>query len=133
MRARRLNIGIRTSADRTKALREALQRVARGDRASQESGLYFESVEELRQILTEKRLELLLAITRHRPASVNELARLLGRDYKNVSTDITMLERLGLVRLEAKGGVGRARTPTVPYDEIQVTIDLRQPRAAHAA
>ena len=133
MSARRLNIGIRTSAERSRALRETLQRVARGDRASQQPGLYFESVEELRQILTEKRLELLLAISRHRPASVHELAGLLGRDYKNVSTDITLLERLGLVRLEARGGKGRAQAPTVPYDEIQVTIDLRQPHAARAA
>jgi predicted transcriptional regulator len=133
MSARRLNIGIRTSAERSKALREALRRVARGNRSSQEAGLYFESVAELRQILTEKRLELLLAITRHRPASVHELAGLLGRDYKNVSTDITLFERLGLVKLKARGGKGRAQAPMVPYDEIQVTIDLRQPRAAHAA
>jgi len=133
MSARRLNIGIRASAERSKALREAIRRVARGDRASQEAGLYFETVEELRQILTEKRLELLLAITRHRPASVHELAGLLERDYKNVSTDITLLERLGLVKLGAKGGKGRAQTLTVPYDEIQITIDLRQPRAVHAA
>jgi len=35
--------------------------------------------------------------------------------------------------LGSKSGKGRAQMPTVPYDEIQVTIDLRQPRAAHAA
>ncbi len=133
MSARRLNIGIRAGAVRTKALREAVRRVARGDRAAQEAGLYFETAEELRRILTEKRLELLLAITRYRPASVHELAGLLGRDYKNVSTDIALLERLGLVKLGAKGGKGRAQMPTVPYDEIRVTIDLRPSRAAHAA
>lgn len=131
MSARRLNIGISTSAERTKALREALRRVARGDRTPRESGLYFESVEELRRILTGKRLELLLAITRHRPASVHELAGLLGRDYKNVSTDITLLERLGLLKREAPRGKGRAQAPTVPYDEIHVTIDLRQSHEAH--
>jgi predicted transcriptional regulator len=133
MSSRRLNIGIRASAERSKVLREAIRRVARGDHASQQAGLFFETVEELRQILTEKRLELLLAITRYRPASVHELAGLLERDYKNVSTDITLLERLGLVKLGAKSGKGRAQTPTVPYDEIQVTIDLRQPGSAHAA
>jgi predicted transcriptional regulator len=133
MSSRRLNIGIRASAERSKALREAMRRVARGDHASHEAGLYFETVEELRQILTEKRLEMLLAITRYRPASVHELAGLLERDYKNVSTDIALLERLGLVKLGARSGKGRAQTPTVPYDEIQVMIDLRQPRAAHAA
>lgn len=133
MSLRRLNIGVRASAERSKALREAIRRVALGNLGSQEAGLYFETVTELRKILTEKRLELLLAITRHRPASVNELAGLLERDYKNVSTDITLLERLGLVKLGAKRGKGRAQTPTVPYDEIQVTIDLRQSRPAHAA
>jgi predicted transcriptional regulator len=133
MSARRLNIGIRSSAERSKALREAVRRVARSDHTAQEPGLYFESVEELRHSLTEKRLELLLAIARHRPESVHKLAGLLGRDYKNVTTDITLLERLGLVRLGIGSGKGRAQTPTVPYDEIHVTIDLRQPHEVHAA
>jgi predicted transcriptional regulator len=132
MNARRLNIGIRIAAERSRALREALRRVAGGDRTLQEPGLYFENAEELRRILTEKRLELLLAIARHRPASVHELAGLVRRDYKNVSTDITLLERLGLVSLTSQTGKGRAQAPTVPYDEIHVTIDLRQPHTAHA-
>ena len=38
-----------------------MRRVARGDRTPLEPGLYFESVDELRRMLTEKRLELLLA------------------------------------------------------------------------
>jgi predicted transcriptional regulator len=132
MTARRLNIGIRTSSERSKALRDAMRRVARGDRTEHEPGLYFETVEELRRVLTKKRLELLLAIARHRPASVRELAGLLRRDYKNVSTDIALLERLGLVKLEASAGKGRSKTPTVPYDEIHLTIDLRQSET-HAA
>jgi predicted transcriptional regulator len=133
MSARRLNIGIRASAERSQALREAFRRVARGDRVAQTPGLYFESVEELRRILTEKRLALLLVITRDRPASVRELAGVVARDYKNVSSDIALLERLGLVKIETTRGKGRAQAPTVPYDEIRVTIDLRQPRPAHAA
>lgn len=133
MSGHRLKIGIRTAAERSKALRETLRRVACGDRSATEPELYFESIDDLRRILTAKRLELLLTITRRRPGSVNELAEMVGRDYKNVSTDIAMLERLGLVDLEARGGKGRAQTPRVPYDEIQVTIDLRQPGEIHAA
>ncbi len=102
---RPINIGMRSGAERSKALREAMRRVARGYHTTQEPGLYFENVEELWRILTEKRLELLLAIARERPGSVYELAGLLGRDYENVSTDITLLERLGLVKLEA--GIGK--------------------------
>ncbi|MFZ1886779.1 MAG: hypothetical protein WAU33_02010 [Candidatus Binataceae bacterium] len=133
MSARTLNIGIRGGVERSKALREALRRVATGDHAPQGPELYFETVDELRRILTDKRLELLLAIARHRPASILELAGLVKRDYKNVSMDITLLERLGVVTLKTRVGKGRAQAPTVPYDEIRVTIDLRQPRPARAA
>jgi len=133
MSARRLDIGVRTGAQRSRALREAFKRVASGDRNAQAPSLYFESVEELRRIMTEKRLALLLVITRDRPASVRELAGVVGRDYKNVSSDLALLERLGLVKIEATKGKGRAQAPTVPYDEIRVTIDLRQPSSAHAA
>jgi predicted transcriptional regulator len=131
MKTRRLNIGIRSEAERSKALHEAIRRVARDDHTVQEPELYFENVEELRQILTEKRLELLSAILQHRPVSVHQLAELVRRDYKNVSTDVMLLAQLGLVSLEAQGGKGRAQAPIVPYDEIQLTINLR--RDAHVA
>ncbi len=90
----------------------------RGDARRRSRGCIFENVEELRRILTQKRLELLLAISRHRPASVHELAGLLGRDYKNVSADIALLERLGLVRLASQTG-------TQLYDRLsdEVTLD----------
>jgi predicted transcriptional regulator len=118
---RRLYIGIRGAAERAKALREAMRSVARRDDAQQNAGLYFENLEEVRRVLTEKRLELLLAIRRDRPASVNELAGMVKRDYKNVSTDVSVLQRLGLVTLETQG---HAQVPKVAYDEIQVTVDL---------
>ncbi len=133
MNGHRLRIGIRTAAERSKALRETLRRVARGDRTVREPELYFESIEELRRILTAKRVELLLTVARRGPGSINELAEMVGRDYKNVSTDVAMLERLGLVKLQARGGRGGAQKPSVPYDEIQVTIDLRQPGEIRAA
>ncbi len=133
MSARTLNIGIRSGVERSKALREALRRVAAGDHRPQRPELYFETVDELRRILTDKRLELLLAIARHHPASIHELAGLVKRDYKNVSTDVTLLGRLGIVTIKSRVGKGRAQAPTVPYDEIRLTIDLRRPRPARAA
>jgi len=126
MSARRLNIGIRTVAQRNKGLRDAMCRIAGGDRAGSEPELYFANIDDLRRVLTERRLELMLAIARERPASVHELAMRLGRDYKNVSTDVALLERLGLVTLATSGNNGKAQVPAVPYDEIHVTIDLRR-------
>jgi predicted transcriptional regulator len=125
MRARRLNIGIRSAADGRRELRETFARIGKGDRSTREPALYFETVDELRRVLTEKRFELLTAIVRDRPASVHRLAQLLGRDYKNVSDDVALFGRLGLVTLKSVAGKGKAPAPTVPYDEIRVTIDLR--------
>ena len=133
MNTRRLNIGIRTRVERTRSLREAVRRAAHDGRKRQGTELYFENVDELRRVLTEKRMELLLAIGHHQPASIQQLAGLVGRDYKNVSTDIALLERLGLVSLTARGGRGKPQRPKVPYDEICVTIDLRRPSETHAA
>ena len=134
MNHRRLNIGIRAADERSTALREAVRRVSRDSRKPREPELYFENVDELRRVLTEKRMELVMVIGRDRPASIQELATLVARDYKNVSTDIALLERLDLVLLSSGRGKGKPQTPRVPYDEICVTIDLRrlsESRATH--
>ena len=133
MTRRRLNIGIRTKAEGTKTVRAAFARVRRGDLTPQEPGLYFETVENLRRILTEKRFDLLLAITHHHPGSVRALADQVGRDYKNVSEDVDLLRQLGLVELEDREGRGGPKAPIVPYDEIHVTIMLRPEGEAQAA
>lgn len=133
MTRRCLHIGIRNKAERTRALRTAFQRALQGDQTPQEAGLYFESVGEIREILTDKRLELLVTIAQSRPESVRALADQLGRDYKNVSADVALLEQLGLIVREERSGRGGPKTPTVPYDEIRVTIALRPDETAHAA
>ena len=133
MSVRRLNIGIRTAAQRNNRLRDAMRRAANGELGRPGAELNFENIDDLRHILTEKRVELMVAIARERPASVHELAGLVGRDYKNVSTDVALLERLGLVTLAASAGNGRAQVPTVPYDEIHVTIDLRRDQEVRPA
>ena len=133
MTRRRLNIGIRTKAEGEKAIRTAFERVRQGDFTPQEPGLYFETVEDLRRILTDKRLDLLLAITQHHSRSVRELANQVGRDYKNVSEDLNLLRQLGLVELETREGRGGPKAPIVPYDEIHITIALRPEGEARAA
>ena len=37
--------------------------------------------------------------------SIDELARLLGRNYKNVDTDVTRLVELGLINAFTTGGL----------------------------
>ncbi|SRR6266849_807835 len=130
---RRLRVGIRAREDSYTAALQVLQRVEGGNRTVQAPGLYFESLEDLRKILTARRLDLLVAILRQTPESVTNLAKLVKRDLKNVSGDLALLRQLGLVEFVEAKGHGNARTPVVPYDEIDITIDLRTLAQSEAA
>ena len=73
------------------------------------------SLEELRS-LTPKRLELLYALSDVRVDSINDLARKVKRDVKNVYQDLQALKQLGLVRLSRKRD--RKVVPEVLVEEI---------------
>jgi predicted transcriptional regulator len=49
-----------------------------------------------------------------------QLAQALGRDYKNIHTDVSTLEELGLIEKGEKGVL------TVPYDEIVIHAGLTE-------
>ncbi len=122
---RRLHIGIRSRQGSYTAALQALRRAEKGNLTPRGAGLYFESLEDLRKILTAKRLDLLAAVLHNQPGSVTELARLVKRDLKNVSQDLALLHQLGLLEFAPGPAHGNARAPVVPYDEIDLTIDLR--------
>jgi predicted transcriptional regulator len=97
------------------------QRIPQGPRA--EAG--FTSLEAARNFLTRERLALLHTIRARHPDSLYELAKLAGRDFKNVQEDIRILERHGLVRV-AKQSRGRRqiKVPRVPFEEIALRIAI---------
>lgn len=76
---------------------QAWQRGVAGKTRSAEIRLTFENLPVLLKNLTPARWALLKAVKRSGPMSINELARLLGRNYKNVHTDVTRLIELGLI------------------------------------
>lgn len=68
-------------------------------------------------------LELLEAIAEHEPESIRELARIVDRNPPEVLDNVNELWHHGLVELEKEG---RAKRPTVWYDEIAADLPLRQ-------
>ena len=58
--------------------------------------------------LSPARWQLLAALRKEGPMSVRALAKRLGRDYKNVHTDVTQLAGLGLIERRADGLVAVA-------------------------
>lgn len=67
--------------------------------------------------MTDKRVELLRELQRQPAPSVHALARALGRDYKNVHSDVAALKEAELIAQED----GQLRTQV---DRLTVTVDL---------
>lgn len=107
-----------------KALRAEMLSVARGERkAPADAGrVSFESVEAVMRLLTPENRQLLAVIEKKKPASVADLARLVGRAEPNVSRTLRKLVAAGFVRL--KPGVGKTKSPEVAIRRLTVDIDI---------
>lgn len=118
------HIRIRSLGDAFEGFRKTWKALEQGKEVKRERGTYFTSLEAARKVLTPKRLELLRAIRRERPESLYRLARLVGRDLKNVQEDVRALAELGLVSLKkTRSTSGRPTTvPRVRFKEIEVRI-----------
>jgi predicted transcriptional regulator len=81
--------------------------------------LAFGSLRALFSAITEKRLELLRHVASNEGLNVRQLAQALGRDYKNVHTDVAELVALGLLERDDKGLL------IAPYDEILIHAGIR--------
>jgi len=81
--------------------------------------LAFGSLHELFSTITEKRLDLLRQVAAHEGLTIRQLANALGRDCKNVHTDVTSLVDLGLLGRGTDGGLSTL------YDEILIHDDRR--------
>ena len=77
----------------------------------------FPNFETLGKVVTGARLELLHVIRAAKPKSIQELARILERDFKNVYQDVTLLAEFGLIELR-KVGPRRSVAPRVKFTEI---------------
>ena len=86
-------------------------------------GEYFESLDAVRNMLTEGRLELWRAIRDRRPRSISEAAKLVGRGFRAVHRDLRILEACGLISLrKTKGKRGDLQTPVSLADRLHVAV-----------
>jgi predicted transcriptional regulator len=82
--------------------------------------LAFGSIAELFSAVTEKRVELIRHVAKHEDLQICPFARALGRDYKNVHTDVQALLELGLLEKDDRGAL------SAPFDEIVIRAGLRE-------
>ncbi|MEQ1663918.1 MAG: hypothetical protein ABL927_00920 [Bdellovibrionales bacterium] len=77
----------------------------------------FPDFETLGRVITGARLELLNNIRLMKPRSIQDLARLVKRDFKNVYQDVKLLAEFGLIDLK-EAGPRKSAEPHAKYSEI---------------
>lgn len=90
----------------------------------------FQNPSDLRALLTDRRIELLRSIMTERPDSIRQLAERLDRDVKTVHDDLQVLAEYDIVHFQQ---AGRAKRPFVPYDSIEVSLEISTPQRADDA
>ena len=116
-RISRIEIEVLKSQAALRAFRDTWRRVKAGTRSTPR--LAFGSLRDLFSAITEKRLELIRFVATHEGLNTRQLSQQLGRDYKNVHTDVSDLVELGLLD---KDGAGRL---AAPFDEIVIHATVR--------
>ncbi|MFA6238072.1 MAG: hypothetical protein WC635_12135 [Bacteriovorax sp.] len=71
-------------------------------------------------IFSQERLELIQAIKMYEPESIYELAKLVERDFKNVSKDVTILASFGMIGIEKSETGRKSIKPILLYSGYEV-------------
>ncbi len=124
--AKTLTIQIRSAGEAIEGFRKTFKDVEAGRRVTRRDGVYFTSIEAARNLLTPSRLTLLRAIRSKRPGSIYELAKIVGRDLRNVQDDLRLLEEYGLVQMSHGRGTGKrkVKVPRTLFGEIALKIAI---------
>ncbi|MBI3591876.1 MAG: MarR family transcriptional regulator [Nitrospirae bacterium] len=124
MKVRKIDIGIKGLKESLKDFAETWEKLEAGKKAKKEEGIYFDSIDTMRAVLTNNRLLILKIIRERQPNSVYELAKMLNRDLKNVNQDLKLLAEVGLVTLEKIEDDKKRVIPHVDYGKILLEIPV---------
>jgi predicted transcriptional regulator len=105
---KRLEIRIGAAADALDRFEAAWNRVQEGRAMRPLEVLSFSDLPSLLRTLSPARWSLLQKLRAEGPLSIYELAKRLGRDYKNVHTDVTQLAAIRLIQRSEQGQVAVA-------------------------
>lgn len=88
-------------------------------KAQKPARISFAAPELLWKVLTARRWEILKAMCGAGPVTVREVARRVGRDVKSVHSDLTALQRAGVLDKTEQGQV------VFPYESVKVEFLLQ--------
>jgi len=114
-----LVVTVKSSSEFREDVTDGIEALERGDTADSTPTLSFTSYDDLIETLTPRVLDLIEAIRREEPASINETARVVDRDVKNVHEELGRLARLGIIFFEENG---QSKRPVVWFDGLVINL-----------
>lgn len=100
-------------------VRDAIEAMESGESVDSTPRLSFTSYEELLKTFTATTLDLIETIRREEPTSINETARAVNRDVKNVHEQLIRLDSLNVIYFEEDG---QSKRPVVWFDELVMRV-----------
>ena len=124
-----LVVTVKSSSEFHDDVTDGIEALERGDAVDSPPTLSFTSYDDLMETLTPRVLDLIEAIRREEPASINETARVVDRDVKNVHEELSRLAQLGIIFFEKEG---QSKRPVVWFDELVINLPF-DPEAGDTA
>jgi predicted transcriptional regulator len=104
----KLTLTTGTEKDFFKRGRDIARKLDRGEKIADETVITFEDAEDLLEVITRARIDLLRAVNEE-PGSITDIARRLHRDRSAVKRDIDILASAGLVKVESRPSPGHGQ------------------------
>ena len=124
-----LVVTVKSSSEFHDDVTDGIKTLERGDAVDSPPTLSFTSYDDLMETLTPRVLDLIEAIRREEPSSINETARVVDRDVKNVHEELSRLAQLGIIFF---GEDGQSKRPVVWFDELIINLPF-DPEAGDTA
>jgi predicted transcriptional regulator len=124
MKLKKIDVGIKSLKESLKDFADTWKTLDSGKQVKEGEGIYFDSIDTMRSVLTNNRLLVLKTVRESKPRSVYELAKMLGRSVKNVNQDVKLLSDTGLLTLEKTETDKKRVTPHVDYTRIVLEIQV---------
>jgi predicted transcriptional regulator len=112
----KLQVHVGSVEDMGQRFSAAWNQAQAGEKGSN-TNVTFLDVQTMLDTLSPRRLELLKFVRQHGSESIKSLALAIGRDYKNVHNDVTVLESAGLL-------VRNGKKLVAPWDELCTSVSL---------
>jgi len=112
---------VRVTTGSASSMGDSVVQIDDDDGPAEEAVRAFDSVGEVWQLLTDRRLEVMRSIMTAPPDSISDLAERLDRNYSEIHGDVEVLADHDIVYFDTDG---RAKKPVIPYERVRVDIEV---------